>query len=290
MEQIPFPSNIAWKPGNQEHEEIVTIEPCYPGYGVTLGNAIRRVLLSSLPGAAVVAVKIDGVLHEFSTLDHVKEDSMSLILNLKNIRLKMHEVEEARLYLKASGIKTVTAGDIAKNASVEIVNPEAVIATLTDKKAKLDMEIVVRRGRGYLAVEDRGHEEQREIGNIMIDALFSPVVNVGLKVEDQRVGEMTNYERLVLTILTDGILTPQEAFLESVEILIQQFESLKGSLLPAIPEVVSLSEIGKLEISESKADLAPETQTAPLDVKAREESVPEEVDKPKKKREKKTGK
>lgn len=232
MQQLPVPQKIEWVPQKAEHTEKVVIEPCYPGYGMTLGTALRRILLSSLSGSAPVAVKIKGVLHEFSAMSGVKEDVMDIILAIKKIRLKLFSEEEVRLTMKASGQKEVKAKDIDKNALVEIANPSEHLATLTSSDAELEMEIFVRPGRGYLPVEDRGHEE-REIGKILIDALFSPITNVGFKVEHIRVGEMTNFERLILTIATDGTITPREAFLKAIEILEEQFRAIKAPYLPA---------------------------------------------------------
>lgn len=240
MENLPVPQKIDWKKGKQDHQEIVTIEPCYPGYGTTLGTALRRVLLSSLPGAAPVAVKMKGVLHEFSTIPGIKEDVMEIILAVKKIRFKLFDLEEATLRISVNGAKEVHASDFEKNAHVEIMNPETHIATLTSPDSELELEVYIRKGRGYLPTEERDREE-REIGKILIDALFSPVSNVGIKVENIRVGEMTNFERLTLTITTDGTITPEEAFTESVSILMSKLQALSGK--PASTEVGAAPEM-----------------------------------------------
>ncbi len=228
MSKIVRPQNIEFKQGEQPNSGIITIHPCYPGFGTTLGNSLRRVLLSSLEGAAVVGAKIKGVDHEFSTLPHIKEDVLEIILNLKQLRLKMFtedENEVVRLELEAHGKKEVTAADITKNSNVEIVNPDLHIATITDMAGNLSMEIFVKRGRGYETVDQRG-TGKKEIGFIEIDSAYSPILSVGVKVENVRVGKMTNWDKLILSLITDGTITPQQAFQESVEILIDQLGAL----------------------------------------------------------------
>lgn len=212
-----------------DHKAEVTIEPCYPGFGVTIGNSLRRVLLSSLDGAAITGFKIVGVDHEFNSIPFVKEDVVDIILNLKKVRVKIHGQgdEEIKLNLVVTGEKVVTAGDIAKNSEVEVINTDQVIATLTDKNAKMDMEIMVKKGRGYVMVEQRD-KEKLEIGTIAIDALYSPVVNVAFKIENTRVGEMTNYEKLILEIQTDGSISPKEAIQSAVNLLVNQYEYLQN--------------------------------------------------------------
>lgn len=226
MENILLPSRIHYEDGERPNEGVLTVEPCFHGYGTTLGNALRRVLLSSLPGAAVTAIKMKGVNHEFQAVKGVKEDALEIILNMKSIRLKCFSDEPVKLQLAASGARTVTAGDITPNADVEIINPELPLATITDDQGSLDMELTVRRGRGYTTSEDRTGDAQRDIGTIAIDALFSPVRNVGYRVENTRVGEITNYDKLVMTIETDGTITPKEAVEESAKILIDYFSIL----------------------------------------------------------------
>ncbi len=226
MESILLPSKIRFTKSERAHEGILTIEPCTQGYGTTLGNAMRRVLLSSLPGAAVTAVKIKGVDHEFSTLQHVKEDALEIILNLKALRMKLHASEPVKLTLSTKGEKVVTAADFSKNADVEIINSDLVIATLTDKSAHFEMEITISPGRGYRSTEERV-KEKMELGTIAIDALYSPVLNVSYKVEATRVGEKTDYDKLVLHIETDGTMDPLDACNSAVAILLDHFNLLK---------------------------------------------------------------
>ncbi|MDO8462826.1 MAG: DNA-directed RNA polymerase subunit alpha [bacterium] len=222
MDQFILPSTFHWQPGEQPNEATVTIEPCYFGYGTTLGNALRRVLLSSLEGAAVTAVKIDGISHEFAALSHVQEDALELLMNLKQLRLKIFSDEPVRLVLEASGKGPVTAAAITPQADVEIVNPELQIAMLTADGATLRMEISAERGRGYVAADVRG-KERAPLGTMTLDSVFSPVRNVGFRVENTRVGEITNYDRLVLTVETDGTITPEEAVRRGAEVLINHF-------------------------------------------------------------------
>ena len=218
MQGLPVPSSVTWKEGGAQNEYVVLIEPCYPGYGTTLGTALRRVLLSSLPGAAVVAFTMKGMTHEFSTMPGVKEDAIRIILALKKLRFRMPIAEEVRVRIHKKGIGTVTGADIEKNAALEVVNPGEIIATLTTSDMDFEMELVIRSGRGYLALDSRAQEE-REIGKIFIDGLFSPIINVGMHVENIRVGEVTNFERLTLTILTDGTINGQDALKDVVSIL-----------------------------------------------------------------------
>jgi DNA-directed RNA polymerase subunit alpha len=178
-----------------------------------------------LPGAAVTAVKIKGVDHEFSTIDHVKEDVVEIILNLKSLRMKLFSEEPVKIFLKASGEKVVTAEAFEANSAVEIVNPEHTICTLTEKKAAIEMEVTIGPGRGYRTTEDRA-KEKLELGNIAIDALYSPVLNVSYKVEATRVGEKTDYDKLVLRVETDGTIDAKEAIAQSVKILMDHFSLL----------------------------------------------------------------
>ncbi len=226
MESILLPSKISFTKGDRPNEGVLTVEPCTQGYGTTIGNALRRVLLSSLPGAAVTAVRIKGVDHEFSTIPYVKEDALEVILNLKSLRVKSHSEEPVKLTLSVKGEKAVTAADFEKNADVEIANPEHVIATLTDAAGSLEMEITVTPGRGYRSTEERG-KEKLDIGTIAIDALFSPVVSVSYKVEATRVGERTDYDKLILSIETDGTVDAADACKQAVKILLDHFNLLQ---------------------------------------------------------------
>lgn len=234
MQTIALPKKIDFTKGEQPNQGSIVIEPCYPGYGTTLGNSLRRVLLSSLPGAAVIGVKIKGADHEFTTLPHIKEDILEIILNLKQLRMKMFSEEVVKLELEVHGEKEVKASDIKKNSDVEIVNPDLVLAHITEMAGKLEMEIFVSQGRGYETIESR-EAQKNEIGYIEMDSIFSPIVAVGTDVENVRVGKMTNWDKLILNITTDGTITPEEAFKQAVEILINQFSSLTGK--EAIEEV-----------------------------------------------------
>jgi DNA-directed RNA polymerase subunit alpha len=209
-----------------DNKAAFEIEECYPGYGLTLGNSFRRVLLSSLPGAAITGVKIKGIKHEFSTIPYVLEDVIQIILNLKQIRFKLHTdqpVQPIKVFVKAKGEKEVKAADIKTTAELEVVNRDAHIATLTDKKAELEMEMIVEPGLGYGAVEQR-KKEKIEIGQIAIDAIFTPVRKVTYEVEPMRVGDRTDYNRLRINIETDGSITPEEAFTKAAQILVNHFQ------------------------------------------------------------------
>lgn len=199
----------------------VVVEPLPQGYGVTLGNALRRVLLSSLPGAAITAAKITGVSHEYSTIKGVKEDVVQILLNLKSIRLKIEGEKSVKLSLDEKGPKTVTSADIKVPNGVEIVNPDLVIATLGDNKTKLEMELTAERGVGFRPIEDR---RSSGIGTIPLDATFSPVLRVNYWVEATRVGQVTNFDKLSLELTTDGTLISQEAVKEASKILIGLFD------------------------------------------------------------------
>ncbi len=227
MEHIPLPAKFEFREGSKENETILTIEPLYPGYGLTIGNALRRVLLSSLVGGAVIAVKVKGVDHEFSTIPYVKEDVVDLLLNIKKLHFKIHTDETIRLTLRAKGEKAVTAADIETTSDVEVANPDALICTLTNKNAQLEMEFFVKRGRGYFPTEAR-EKEKLELGTIAIDALFSPVRNVGFSVENVRVGQMTNYNRVILTIETDGSISAEDAVRDASQLLVDHFAVLLG--------------------------------------------------------------
>ncbi len=226
MESILLPSKIRFARGERPHEGVLTVEPCAQGYGTTLGNAMRRVLLSSLPGAAVTAVKIKGAEHEFSAMTNVKEDVLEIILNLKMLRMKLFSEEPVKLTLSVKGEKVVTAKDFAKNAQVEIVNPELHIATLTDSSSSFEMEVWIGPGRGYRTTEERA-KEKLELGTIAVDALYSPVLNVSYKVEATRVGEKTDFDKLVLRIETDGTVDPLDAAKQGVTILLDYVNVLK---------------------------------------------------------------
>ena len=196
------------------------IEPLSPGFGVTLGNSLRRVLLSSLPGAAVTAVKIEGVQHEFSTIPHVKEDVIEFLLNVKELRLKAFSERSGRLFLEVKGQGTVCAADIKPSADFEIVNPELHLATLDSPNSQLDIIFYVERGKGYVPA---GRGDGMPLGVIPVDAIYTPVRRVNYSVEKTRVGQISNYDRLILEVWTDGTITPSEALSQSAEILVSYF-------------------------------------------------------------------
>jgi len=231
MSNIPLPTNVNFEPGKNEHEAEVSITPCFPGYGMTLGNALRRVLLSSLPGAAATSFKVKGIQHEFSTLPHIKEDLVEISLNLKQLRLKLHGDEPQVLSLKVKGEKVVKASDIKAPSQVEVMNSDLYITTLTDKDAELDMEIRVEKGRGYLPTENREKEEV-DVDQINIDAIFTPIKNVGFKIVNVRVGQVTNYEKLIFTIKTDGSISPRDALYQSTQTLLEQINFIDENSKP----------------------------------------------------------
>ncbi len=207
------------------------VEPLERGYGITLGNSLRRVLLSSLPGAAITSVKIDGVLHEFSTIPGVVEDTTDIILNLKELAIKMHSEEPKIIRVEAEGEGVVTAGDIIADADVEILNAEHPIATL-DRTARLFMEMTVERGRGYVSA-DRNKKPDQPIGVIAVDSIFTPVQRVNYTVEDTRVGQTTNFDRLIVEIWTNKTIKPDEAISLAARILnehLSLFTSLTGDM------------------------------------------------------------
>lgn len=199
---------------------MFVIEPLEQGYGHTLGNGLRRVLLGSLPGSAITSIKIAGVAHQFSTLTGLKEDIVELILNLKKVRLTNVSRESAVITLSKKRTGTVTAGDFDAPAGVTIVNPELVIATLTDKKAELELEATVETGYGYVQADERHMDE---VGRIPLDSLFSPVTRVNYRVDATRVGRMTNLDKLVIEIWTDETITPAEALKSAAKVLVSYF-------------------------------------------------------------------
>ncbi|HBB44458.1 MAG: DNA-directed RNA polymerase subunit alpha [Parcubacteria group bacterium GW2011_GWA1_44_13] len=229
------------------------IEGLYPGYGHTLGNSLRRIILSSLLGAAITSVKIDGVSHEFSTIEGVKEDVITILLNLKKVRFKLSTMESQTVTLSIKGAKAVTAGDIKLAGQVEVLNPEQHIATLTDKNASLNIEIVVAKGFGYVSKEVH-QKEKVDIGTIALDAIFTPIRRVNYEVDNMRVGDRTDFNRLRITVETDGTITPRRALEASIEIMVNQLKSVIGFVEKAEAETEETSSKG--EEKAPKKDLA----------------------------------
>lgn len=225
MQSIPLPQNPKLSLTG-ENTGRFEIEDCYPGYGTTLGNAIRRVLLSSMPGSAITAVKIKNVKHEFSTIPNVLEDVIQIILNLKKVRFRLYKDGPVQVTLKAKGEKNVTAGMIECPGDVEVINKDAHIATLTSAKGEIEIEIEIGNGIGYVPVEQQ-EREKKEVGVIAIDAIYTPVRRVNYTIENMRVGKRTDFERINLDISTDGSVTPEEAYQLAVNILVEQFSAIK---------------------------------------------------------------
>ena len=213
---------------NSDVSAEFVIEPLHAGYGNTLGNSLRRVLLSSIKGGAIVAFRIEGATHEFTTVAGVKEDVVDIMLNLKNVYVKVATDEPIELRLEKKGAGVITAGDIKASADVEIVNPDQIIATIDDPKKTVVMDFVVESGRGYRTIEESSAERLHS-DMIALDAVFSPVLRVRYKVDSTRVGQETNLDKLLLTVETDGSITPREAFEEAAAILVNQYTALAGS-------------------------------------------------------------
>ena len=206
----------------KKNRTVFEIEGLYPGYGATIGNSLRRVLISSLEGAAVTYVKIKGVSHEVSTIPGVLEDVITIILNLKKLRFNLISEDPQKATLKVKGVKEVKGSDFQFPSQVELVNKTAKICTITDKKKELEMEIQIKRGVGYEPVESR-KKEKLEIGVIPIDAIFTPIRNVSFRIENMRVGKRTDFDRLFLDIETDGTTTPKDALTQASKILVKHF-------------------------------------------------------------------
>lgn len=228
---------------------VYEIDGLYPGYGHTLGNSLRRIILSSLPGAAITSVKIDGVSHEFSTIDGIKEDVIAILLNLKQLRFKLSSDEPQKVSLKVSGAKTVTGEDLKLPGQVELTNPDQEICHITDKGTTLSLEITIEKGLGYVPKEVLA-KEKVEVGTIAVDAIFTPIRRVNYEVENMRVGDRTDYNRLRISIETDGIISPREALERSIALMIEQLRAIVGFREEEAPLVAESS--SKVEVSEAK--------------------------------------
>jgi len=250
---IPLPSQpkIIEK---KENSAIFEIDGLWPGYGVTVGNSLRRVLLSSLPGSAITQVKIKGAQHEFSTIPGVLEDTVTIILNLKQLRFKLHSEEPQKATLTIKGERKVLGSDFDLPSQIELMNKDAEIATLTSRSSELEIEILVESGMGYEPVESR-KKGKLEIGTVAIDAIFTPIRKVSYRVENVRVGERTDFDRLVLELETDGSITPEGAVNQASEILVGHFALIGGTFL-SIPQAI----IKKTEKKYAKAKKGKKTK------------------------------
>ena len=209
---------------------VYSIEPLHPGYGMTVGNSLRRTMLSSLPGAAVTAIKIKGVPHEFSVIPGVKEDALNIVLNFKQLRLKVHQGDKHTLNLSVKGSKKVKASDIKGNADVEVINKDLYLFTVNDSKAEVEIDIEVEVGRGYVTAEEK--KEKKSLGEITMDSLFSPIEKISYIVENTRVGQATNFDKINIQITTDGAISPKEAMIDAAKILVEQFSLIAGEREP----------------------------------------------------------
>jgi len=254
---LPSKPKATFEEGNKG---VFEIDGLVPGYGYTIGNSLRRIILSSLTGTAITSVKIDGVSHEFATIEGVKEDVITILLNLKNVRFAVTTDEPQKVTLSVKGPKVVTAADISAKGVVSVANPDQYICEITGK-ASLTMEITIERGLGFVP-RDAHHKQKADIGSIFLDAIFSPIRRVSYDVEEMRVGDKTNFNRLRLTIETDGTLSPRSAFEQSVHIMIEQLAAMVSiSAAGAIEEVQSRMSTKAPQILDSATDEAVATSS-----------------------------
>jgi len=233
------------------------IDGCYPGYGTTVGNALRRVLLSSLPGSAITSIKIKNVKHEFSTIPNVLEDVIQIVLNLKQVRLKSHKDEPVTVTLSVKGEKVITAGMIKCPTDVEVITKDAPIATITNARGEFDMEMEVENGIGYVPV-DQQLREKKEVGMIALDAIYTPIRRVNYTIENMRVGKRTDFEKIILEVATDGSISPKDAFAQAVKILSDQFSVL--TTIKEVEEVVE-QEVAEVVVEAEVAEVVGEDVT-----------------------------
>jgi DNA-directed RNA polymerase subunit alpha len=259
MENLLLPSKVEFVPGDSPNKGSLVVSPCFFGYGTTLGNTLRRVLLSSLPGAAVEALKIKGVQHEFSSADGLKEDVVDIILNLKQLAVRVFTDEPVTLHISKKGPGVITGADIEANASAEVMNPEIVLATLTSSKP-FEMDLIVGKGRGFRPVEEKD-KKHYDLGTIVIDSIYTPIKDVGYNVEYTRVGDITNYEKLSLHIETNGTITPSEAIKQTTQIIMDHFSIIASSANDMVPEMpmpkmknVEVEEVEESDESEEKEE------------------------------------
>ena len=234
---------------------VYEIDGLYPGYGHTLGNSLRRIILSSLPGAAVTRVKIAGADHEFSAIPGVKEDVIAILLNLKKVRIRLSTDEPQTLRLKAKGVKELAAGDIEAPGQAEILNPDLHVASLAEKSAELDIELFVEKGLGYVPKETI-QKDRVEIGAITLDAAFTPIRKANYEVENMRVGDRTDFNRLRILIETDGTISPREALEKSIALMIHQLKAVVGFSEEEMDEKDKEQEAGSREKGETEGGLS----------------------------------
>lgn len=248
MEKISLPK-FSEEQIDKSHSKF-TIEPLYPGYGSTIGNALRRVLLSSITGAAATSFKVDGVTHEFTSIPNAKEDVVELMMNLKNIHFKSFSDEPVTLELSKKGPSDVTAKDFKANNKIEILNPETPLITL-DKGADFNLEVTIEKDRGFRPV-NIGGGERPEIGRIGIDAFFSPVERVSMQISDTRVGQMTNYDKLTLEVITNGTITPEDAIKEASRVLVEHYQAI---IIGDLEESSSADEASTPEVETEETEI-----------------------------------
>ena len=258
-----------------EFTGVFEIDNLYPGYGHTLGNSLRRIILSSLPGAAITQVKIEGVDHEFSVMDGVKEDVLTILLNLKRVRLALYSDEPVTVTLKKSGAGMVTAGDLITPSQVEVLNPEQPIAEITAKGATLEMEIWVEKGLGYVPREVH-QKDKVDVGTIALDAVFTPIRRANYEVENMRVGDRTDYNRLRVSIETDGTFTPREALEKAIEIMVHQLSAVIGFQEKYSASTTPTVEVTAEVSSEPSSDIL-KTRIETLDLSTRTAQALEEA-------------
>jgi len=239
MLQLPEKIKVVSKEGSKA---VFEISPLMPGYGATIANPLRRVLLSSLTGAAVTSIKIKGVEHEFSTMSGVLEDVIEIILNVKKLRFKLHGDGPVKVTLESSGEGKITGADVKLTSDIELINEDQHIATLTDKKASMVMELEIEKGVGYVPVEQR-KKEKLPIGVIAIDAVFSPVVSVNFSVENIRVAQRIDFNKVLMEVLTDGSLEPEQAMRDASEVLVNHFKTISEIEVPEAKEARPKKEV-----------------------------------------------
>lgn len=265
---LPSKPKVVSEEGSKGMYEI---DGLYPGYGHTLGNSLRRIILSSLPGSAITQVKINGVNHEFSTMNGVKEDVINIILNLKKVRVELMSDEAQVMRIKSKGIGTITAGDIEVPTQISIKNPELELFTITDKNTEVDMELTVEKGLGYVPKE-LVHKDRVEVGTIALDAIFTPIRRVHYETENMRVGDRTDFNRLRMSIETDGTIAPREVIEKAIEIMLSQLKAIIGFKEELEIEIPKQSDSATSQISDdSKEDLEDvfKTRVESLDLSAR---------------------